>query len=51
MQFINKSIGNSDMQITIDNKHIATVKETKFLGLIIDNKLFGKGTLIILFLN
>ena len=43
MQFINKSIGNSDIQITIDNKHIATVKETKFLGLIIDNKLSWKG--------
>ena len=27
----------------IDNKHIATVKETKFLGLIIYNKLSWKG--------
>ena len=43
MQFINKSIGNSDIQITTDNKHIATVKETKFLGLIIKNKLSWKG--------
>ena len=43
MQFINKSTGNSDIQITIDYKHTATVKETKFLGLIINDKLSWKG--------
>jgi hypothetical protein len=39
IHFINKSTGNSDIQIKIENKHICTVKETKFLGLIIDNTL------------
>jgi hypothetical protein len=43
IQFINKSICNSDIQIMIENKHISTVKETKFLGLVIDNTLSWKG--------
>ena len=43
IQFTNKSIGNSDIQIKIENKYIATVNEIKFLGLIIDNKLSWKG--------
>ena len=43
IQFINKSICNSDKQIKIDNNHITTVNEIKFLGLIIDNKLSWKG--------
>jgi hypothetical protein len=42
IQFINKSICNCDIQIMIDNKHILTVKETKFLGLIIDKTLTWK---------
>jgi len=43
IQFINKSTDNLDIQIKIENKLIATVQETKFLGLIIDNKLSWKG--------
>ena len=43
IQFINKSTDNLDIQIKIENKIIATVQETKFLGLIIDNKLSWKG--------
>ena len=43
IQFTNKNIGNSDIQIKIENKYIATVNEIKFLGLIIDNKLSWKG--------
>jgi len=43
LQFINKSIDNSDIRIKTESKFIATVKETKFLGLIIDNKLSWKG--------
>ena len=43
LQFINKSIDNSDIQIKIENKLITTVKATKFLGLITDNKLSWKG--------
>jgi hypothetical protein len=42
LQFINKSTDNSHIQIKVENKLIATVKETKFLGLIID-KLTWKG--------
>jgi hypothetical protein len=43
IQFINKSTDNFDIQIKIENKLITTVQETKFLGLIIDNKLSWKG--------
>jgi hypothetical protein len=43
IQFINKSTDNLDIKIKIENKLIATVQETKFLGLIIDNKLSWKG--------
>ena len=43
IQFTNKNIGNSDIQIKIENKYIATVNEIKFLGLIIDIKLSWKG--------
>jgi hypothetical protein len=43
IQFISKSICSSDIQIMIENKHISTVKETAFLGLIIDNALSWKG--------
>jgi hypothetical protein len=43
IQFINKNIGNPDIQIKIENKQIEPVKETKFLGLIIDDKLSWKG--------
>ena len=43
IQFTNKNIGNSDIQIKIENKYIATVNEIKFLGLIINNKLSWKG--------
>jgi hypothetical protein len=35
-------MGNADIQIKIENKHTAIVKETKFVGLIIDNKLFER---------
>jgi len=43
IQFINKSVCISDIQLKIDNKYIATVNEIKFLGLIINNKLSWKG--------
>jgi hypothetical protein len=43
IQFINKNIGNSDIQIKIENKQMEPVKETKFLGSIIDDKLSWKG--------
>jgi hypothetical protein len=43
VQFSNKSIGNSNIQIMIEDKQISTVNETKFLGLIIDNTLSWKG--------
>ena len=46
LQFINKSADNSDIQFKVENKLIATVKETKVLGLIIDNKLSLKGFII-----
>ena len=39
IQFINKNIDNPDIQIKLRNNQIVPVKETKFLGLIIDNKL------------
>jgi len=42
IQLINKSTDDLDIQIKIENKLIATVQETKFLGLIIDNKLSWK---------
>ena len=45
IQFINKNIDNPDIQIKLKNKQIEPVKETKFLGLIIDEKLSGKDTL------
>ena len=41
--FLNNSSNNSDIQIKIKNANIATVNEIKFLGLIIDSKLFRKG--------
>jgi hypothetical protein len=40
---MNKSISTSDIQIVIENKYISSVKEIKFLGLIIDNTLSWKG--------
>ena len=43
INFINKNIGNSDIQIKIKKKNITTANEIKFLGLIIDNKLSWKG--------
>jgi len=43
IQFINKSIDNPDIQIKLKNKQIEPVKKTKFLGLIIDDKLSWKG--------
>jgi len=43
IQFSNKGINNSDIQIKIANVNIATINEIKFLGLIIDNKLSWKG--------
>jgi hypothetical protein len=43
IQFINKNVGNPDIQIKLENKQIEPVKETKFLRLIIDNKLSWKG--------
>jgi hypothetical protein len=43
IQFSNKSIGNSNIQIIIEDKQIPTVNKTKFLGLIIDNTLSWKG--------
>jgi hypothetical protein len=43
IQFINKNIANPDIKITIENEQIEPVKEQKFLGLIIDNKLSWKG--------
>jgi hypothetical protein len=38
-------MGNPDIQIKLKNKQIEPVKETKFLGLIIDDKLSWKGQL------
>jgi hypothetical protein len=43
IHFINKKIGNSEIQIKIETKNITTTNEIKFLGLIIDNKLSWKG--------
>jgi hypothetical protein len=43
IQFLNKGLNNSDIQIKIENVNIATINEIKFLGLIIDNKLSWKG--------
>jgi hypothetical protein len=43
IEFINKDIGNSEIQIKIGRKNINTSNEIKFLGLIIDNKLSWKG--------
>jgi hypothetical protein len=43
IQFLNKNLGNPDIQIKIENKQIEPVKETNFLGLIIDDKLSWKG--------
>jgi hypothetical protein len=40
---MNTSISTSDIQIMIENKYISSVKEIKFLGLIIDNTLSCKG--------
>jgi hypothetical protein len=40
---MNKSVSISDIQIMIENKYISSVKEIKFLGLIIDNTLSWKG--------
>ena len=46
IQFSNKGTDDSNIQIRIEDKHISTINETKFLGLIIDNTLsLGKGTL------
>ena len=42
IQFINKNIGNPDIKTKLENKEIEPVKETKFLGLIIDEKLSWK---------
>jgi len=42
IQFTNKSTCTSDIQITYDDKHICTAIETKFLGLVINNKLYWK---------
>jgi hypothetical protein len=42
IHFINKNVGNSDIQIKIE-KNITTANEIKFLGLIIGNKLSWKG--------
>jgi hypothetical protein len=43
IQSIIKNIGNPDIQIKAENKQIEPVKEMKFLGLIIDDKLSWKG--------
>jgi hypothetical protein len=42
IQFTNKSICNSDIQIMYDDKHIFTAIETKFLGLVIINNISWK---------
>jgi len=43
LQFSNKGINNTDIQIKIANVNIATINEIKFLGLMRDNKLSWKG--------
>ena len=43
IQFSNKSIGNSNIQIMTEDKQISAVNGTKFLRLIIDNTLSWKG--------
>jgi hypothetical protein len=45
IQFNNKSIGNSNIQIMIEDKQVSTVNETKFLGLSLITLTLGKGTL------
>ena len=42
IQFTNKSTCTSDIQITYEDKQIGIVKETKFLGLFINNNLSWK---------
>jgi len=42
IQFTNKSIWTSDIQIKYEDKRINTVNETKFLGLFINNNLSWK---------
>jgi len=42
IQFTNKSICTSDIQITYKDKQISIVNETKFLGLFINNNLSWK---------